>query len=75
MMAGSQPLARRAYRIRQAAELLSLPYSTVYDIVRRGDLASVQVGTGARKILLIPRDAIDDFLRRGLSRTGKKPRL
>ena len=67
-MAGSQQLGRKAYRLKQAAQILSLPYSTVYDIVRRGELASVQVGVGARKILLIPRDAIDDFLRRGLSR-------
>jgi excisionase family DNA binding protein len=53
-----------AYRIRQAAELLSLPYSTLYDLVRRGELASVRIGTGVRKITLIPRVAIDDLLSR-----------
>jgi excisionase family DNA binding protein len=54
----------RAYRMRQAAALLSLPYSTLYDLVRRGELASVRIGTGARKITLIPRAAIDDLLSR-----------
>ena len=65
----------KAYRIKQAAELLSLPYSTLYDLVRRGELASVQIGNGARKITLIPSTAIDDFLKRGTSRNRRKNRV
>lgn len=67
----SEPMA---YRIRQAAELLSLPYSTLYDLVRRGDLASVRIGTGARKITLIPRAAIDELLSRERFDAGKGAR-
>jgi excisionase family DNA binding protein len=52
----------KAYRIRQAAQLLSLPYSTLYDLVRRGEIAAVRIGTGRRKITLIPSAAIDALL-------------
>jgi len=62
----------KAYRLKQAAELLSLPYSTLYDLIRRGELASVQIGTGARKITLIPRVALDELLSRGARRHRQK---
>lgn len=64
-----------AYRIRQAAQMLSLPYSTLYDLVRRGEIASVRIGTGTRKVTLIPRAAIDALLsveRLDVRRTARK---
>ncbi len=64
----------KAYRMSQAAELLSLPYSTLWDLVRRGELQSVQIGVGARKITLIPTAAIDDLLSDANPRKRQKTR-
>ncbi len=43
----------------EAAELLALSRSTVYQLLATGELASVQVGRARR----IPRTALDEYLR------------
>ena len=64
------------YRVKQAAALLNLPASTLYDMVRRRTIESVRVGEGRKKTVLIPAQAIADFLRRFTvpARDAKRPR-
>ena len=52
----------QAFRVKQVAKMLSVPISTLYDWVRRGEIASVHVGKGRRGVVLIPTVAIDEFL-------------
>jgi excisionase family DNA binding protein len=52
---GEAPLA---YRVTQVGKLLSLPKSTVYDLVRTGRLRSVQVG----RIVLVPASELKRLL-------------
>jgi excisionase family DNA binding protein len=60
----SQPrVAPKAYRIQQVAELLNLPKSTVYDLVRTGALSSVRTGSGnGGGVVLVPASAVTEFL-------------
>jgi excisionase family DNA binding protein len=48
MAAGS---LRRLYTVVEAAQLLGLGRSTMYELVRRGEIASVRLG---RKLLITP---------------------
>jgi excisionase family DNA binding protein len=57
--AGAEP---KAYRIRQVAELLNCPPSTVYDMVRTGALASVRTGKDRGGVVLVPATAVEQFL-------------
>jgi len=59
--APGQPLV---YRVKEVSELLSLPASTVYDLVRRRSLESIRVGEGRKKLTLIPVSAVQEFLER-----------
>ena len=54
----------RAYRIRQVAEVLNCPISTVYDMVRTGALASVRTGKDRGGVVLVPVSAVEQFLER-----------
>lgn len=56
---GAEP---KAYRIRQVAELLNCPPSTVYDMVRTGALASVRTGKDRGGVVLVPASAVEQFL-------------
>src|SRR5262245_66028185 len=58
------PTPRRAYRVKEVSEMLGLPKSTVYDLIRRSDLRAVLLGSGLRKIVLIPAEEIDRLLSR-----------
>jgi len=58
---GAEP---KAYRIRQVAELLNCPTSTVYDMVRTGALASVRTGKDSGGVVLVPVSAVEAFLER-----------
>jgi excisionase family DNA binding protein len=58
------PAEPKAYRIRHVAELLSLPKSTVYDMVRTGALPSVRTGGQRGGVVLVPASAVDEFLER-----------
>ena len=58
---GAEP---KAYRIRQVAELLNCPTSTVYDMVRTGALASVRTGKDRGGVVLVPVSAVEAFLER-----------
>ncbi len=58
------PPEPKAYRIRHVAELLSLPKSTVYDMVRTGALPSVRTGGQGGGAVLVPAAAVDEFLER-----------
>jgi excisionase family DNA binding protein len=56
-------VAPKAYRIQQVAELLNLPRSTVYDLVRTRVLTSVRTGTGnGGGVVLVPASAVTEFL-------------
>jgi excisionase family DNA binding protein len=52
---------RQAYRVKEVTEILGLPKSTVYALIRRGDLTAVHPGEGHR-ILLVPVEEIDQLL-------------
>ena len=43
------------------ADLLNLPRSTVYDLVRTGTLASIRTGKNGR-VVLVPASAVAEFL-------------
>ena len=59
---GADDPPRRAYRVAQVADMLSLPVRTVYDLVRRRVIDSVRIGDGRRKLTLIPAEAVEQFL-------------
>ena len=44
----------------QVAEALAIHRATVYDLMNRGELESVKLGSARR----VPRDALEDFVRR-----------
>ncbi len=46
--------------VRQAATLLGIGRSTLYELIANGDVEVVHIGRSAR----VPRDALDDFVRR-----------
>ena len=55
----AQPLAeRRLYRVTDAAEILSMGRSTLYELIRSQRLRSVKEG----RIRLIPASAIDEYV-------------
>ena len=54
------------YRVKQVAEMLNVPTSTVYEWARKGLIASVRVGQGRRKLTLIPATAVQELLSRNL---------
>ena len=51
---------RYLYRVGEVAQLLALSRSKVYDLIARGELESVKVGSARR----VTRDAIRRFLQR-----------
>ena len=56
---------RRAYRVRELVEILGLPKSTIHDLIRRGDIRVAALGSGRRRILLVPVEEVDRLLREG----------
>jgi excisionase family DNA binding protein len=56
---------RRAYRVRELVEILGLPKSTIHDLIHRGDIRVAALGSGRRRILLIPVEEVDRLLRDG----------
>ena len=52
----------RAYTIREAAEILAIPRSTLYDLVRRRAIDAVRYGEGRRRSIRIETLAIKRFL-------------
>ncbi len=61
------------YRVAQVAAMLNVPKSTLYEWVRTGEIESVRVGSGKRKLLLIPATAVDEFLQRNKRPTRAGP--
>ena len=59
------PSLRRAYRVKEVAEMLGLPRTTVYDLIRREDIRAVALGSGRRKIYLVTAEELDRVLHRG----------
>jgi excisionase family DNA binding protein len=55
--------------VEQVAERPALGRTTVYSLIKSGDLTSVKIG----QIRRIPADALDDFVR-GLQRSADEPR-
>ena len=53
--------------VKQVAEQLAVSPTTIYDLCREGQLASVRVGCG-RGTIRITRVALDRYLQRGASR-------
>ena len=51
-------IARRLYKVDEAAELLSLGRTTLYQLIARKSLKSVKIGKATR----IPDWALDEFL-------------
>jgi excisionase family DNA binding protein len=53
-------MERLLLTVEEAAELLHLGRSTVFDLIRSGELPSVKIGRSRR----IPADSLRDFARR-----------
>ncbi len=53
--------------VREAATLLGIGRSTLYELIANGEVEVVHIGRSAR----VPRDALDDFVRR-LRTSGNK---
>ena len=60
----SRSEAPQAYTVKAAARLLGLPRSTLYDLVRAGEIASVRFGQGQRRRILIEASAVEEFFDR-----------
>src|SRR3989442_239161 len=69
------PSPRRAYRIKEGAEMLGLPRSTVYDLIHRDDIRAVPLGGGRRKIYLVTAEELDRVLHRGPAHQDNCPRV
>ncbi len=54
------PASKLLLKVEEAAHLLSLSRKTIYDLMRRGELASLKIG-GSRRI---PLTALHDFIAR-----------
>ena len=48
-------------RVKDLAVLLSISHNTAYALVRSGQIRSIRIGRTYR----IPRDAVDEYLRKG----------
>ncbi len=55
----STPIEPLAYRVPDAAVLLGVGQSTVYELIRAGELSSIKF----RRVRLVTRAAIDAYLR------------
>ena len=64
----SGSLSKRALRVRDLVVILSLPKTTVHDLIRRGDIRAVSLGSGRRRILLIPVEEVERILNTSPSR-------
>lgn len=60
---GQTPGLRLAYRPAEVARMLGIPRSTLYDLIRRGELRSVRVGKPRRGILLVPAEELVRLLK------------
>jgi excisionase family DNA binding protein len=56
-------------RVEEAAPLLRLSRTEVFALIKKGELASVQIGRRRR----IPRRALDDYIAAQLARAAKSP--
>jgi excisionase family DNA binding protein len=52
------------------AERLTVPVSTVYRLIRRGDLAAHDLGTGRRRNYRVSEQQLDDYLSAHLARSA-----
>ena len=51
----------KVLNVKNLAEILSVSHNTAYNLVRSGQVHSIRIGRAYR----IPREAIDEFLRKG----------
>lgn len=51
----------KVLHVKDLAEVLSVSQNTAYNLVRSGQIRSIRIGRAYR----IPREAIDEFLRKG----------
>jgi len=65
----SQPVPRRALRVHEARAALGIGKTTIFALLKTGQLASVRVGT----VRLIPVEAIDAMLAGRPGRTAPMP--
>ena len=61
---------RLTYTVEEAAEAIGVSRGQAYELVRRGDLRTVHVG----RRIVIPRDAVRDFLGLGQEQAAASPR-
>ena len=64
-----QPGAKLLYRAEEAADLLSISRTAVFNLIRSGDLPGIKIG-GRRRI---PRASIDDYIERQLAAGTEQP--
>lgn len=64
MVSVSEPQEPFTYRVKQVAQMLNLPVSTIHDLIRRRVIESVRIGEGRRKLVLIPAEAVRQLLER-----------
>jgi excisionase family DNA binding protein len=61
---------RLTYTVEEAARAIGVSRGLAYELVRRGDLRTVHVG----RRVLVPRDAVRDFLGLGQEQVSAPPR-
>jgi excisionase family DNA binding protein len=61
---------RLTYTVEEAARAVGVSRGLAYELVRRGDLRTVHVG----RRVLVPRDAVRDFLGLGHEQVSASPR-
>jgi excisionase family DNA binding protein len=57
---------RRAFRMSEVGELISVSEREVYVLIKQGELHAIRVG----RLVLVPSSAIDEFLKRKLAEAG-----
>jgi excisionase family DNA binding protein len=54
-------LERKAYKVREVAQILGVDINSVYDMVKQGSLPAIRIGESG-KAIRIPKKFVDDLL-------------
>lgn len=54
-------MERKAYTVREVAEMLNVSRIAVYNMIKEGRIRAVNIGVGNRE-LRIPKNALEEFL-------------
>jgi excisionase family DNA binding protein len=66
------PTPRLAFRPSEISKMLGIPRSTCYELIRRGELRSIRLGSPHHGILLVPADELGRLLKAAAAPQDRK---